>query len=229
VGALLGRVGPRDGRPYVLLKYAQTLDGRIATVSGDSKWISGEPERRVSHALRAACDAVLVGSGTVRQDDPQLTVRLVPGASPMRVVLDSRLRIAPTAKVFADDAPTTVFTTAGADERRCAELRAAGVAVREVAAGPGGVDITAVLSELRKAGIRSVMVEGGAATITSLLAARTVDRLVVSVSPIIMGSGVEAVGNLGVGRVADGVRLSNQCAFQAGDDLLLGWDVQSEP
>ena len=93
VATLLGPVRPRQDRPYVLLKYAQTLDGRIATRSGDSKWISGEPERQVSHGLRAAYDAVLVGAGTVRKDDPQLTVRLVPGATPMRVVLSTRLGV----------------------------------------------------------------------------------------------------------------------------------------
>jgi GTP cyclohydrolase II len=226
VTALLGQIRPRDDRPYVMLKYAQTLDGRIATRSGDSKWISGEPERRVSHALRAACDAVLVGSGTVRKDDPQLTVRMVAGATPMRIVLASTLSIEPTAKVLADEAPTTVFTTKSADPERAAELRAAGVAVREVAGGPGGVDMAAVLAELRASGVRSLMVEGGAAVVTSMLAAGLVDRLVVSISPIIIGAGVEAVGDLGVGRVVDGLRLTNQCTYVAGDDVLMGGDVE---
>jgi 3,4-dihydroxy 2-butanone 4-phosphate synthase/GTP cyclohydrolase II len=225
VALLLGRVQARADRPYVLLKYAQTLDGRIATRSGDSKWISGESERRISHALRASCDAVLVGSGTVRQDDPQLTVRLVPGATPMRVVLDSRLRTPATAKVFAGDAATTVFTTTGADGGRSAVLRAAGVAVREVAPGPGGVDLAAVLVALRETGVRSLMVEGGAAVITSVLAAGLADRLVVSVSPTILGSGVEAVGDLGVGRVTDGIRLTNRSVCLADEDVLLGWDL----
>jgi 3,4-dihydroxy 2-butanone 4-phosphate synthase/GTP cyclohydrolase II len=229
VGVLLGRVHPRADRPYVLLKYAQTLDGRIATRCGDSKWISGESERRVSHALRAACDAVVVGAGTVRQDDPRLTVRLVPGATPMRVVLDSRLRSPSTAKVFADDAATVVFTTAAADGGRSAELRAAGVAVREVPSGPGGVDLTAVLLHLRASGVESLMVEGGAAVITSMLGAHLVDRLVVSVSPTIVGAGVEAVGELGIDRIADGVRLTNRTVCLTDDDVLLGWDLQPAP
>ena len=108
---LLGPIRPPAGRPFVALKYAQTLDGRIATATGDSKWISGEPERQMSHALRAACDSVMVGIGTVTTDDPQLTVRMVPGASPRRVVLDTRLRIPDTATVLLPDAPTTIITT----------------------------------------------------------------------------------------------------------------------
>jgi GTP cyclohydrolase II len=225
VSTLLGEVRPLPDRPYVLLKYAQTLDGRIATRSGDSKWISGEPERQVSHALRAACDAVLVGAGTVRQDDPQLTVRLVPGATPLRVVLSSRLGVPQTAKVFSEEAPTMIFTTANADGQRRAELLAAGVAVYDVAAAPGGVDLAAALAGLRQAGVRSLMVEGGAGVITSLLASRLVDRLVVSVSPVIVGAGVEAVGELGVGRITDGLRLSNRSVNVIGEDVLLGWDL----
>src|SRR3954471_7603452 len=108
---LLGTVAPRAHRPYVVLKYAQTLDGRIATGTGDSKWISGEEERALSHALRAACDAVMGGVGTALRDDPRLNVRRVPGASPLRVVLDSTLRTPSTALLLGDDAPTVLLTT----------------------------------------------------------------------------------------------------------------------
>src|SRR5690606_1757117 len=129
VNVLLGDVRPHPERPYVLVKYAQTLDGQIATRTGDSKWISGDAERRISHALRAACDAVMVGSGTVQRDDPQLTVRMVPGANPIRVVLDSSLRTSPDAKVADESASTIVFTTQDADPSRVDQLQAARVSV----------------------------------------------------------------------------------------------------
>jgi GTP cyclohydrolase II len=226
VDRLLGDVGEPDGRPYVVLKYAQTLDGRIATATGDSKWISSEAERRVSHALRAACDAVLVGVGTVVQDDPRLTVRMVPGASPLRVVLDSTLRIPLTARVLDDDAATLVLCADGASPATRDALLARQVGVRTVPAGPGGVDLGASLRALRSLGVRSVLVEGGADVITSILTAGLVDRVVVATAPSIMGAGTDAVGDLGTARVVDAVRLTNRSVHATGDDLLVAGDVE---
>jgi 3,4-dihydroxy 2-butanone 4-phosphate synthase/GTP cyclohydrolase II len=224
VSELIGR-GERPGRPRVVLKYAQTLDGRIATATGDARWISGEAERRVSHALRAACDAVLVGVGTVVQDDPQLTVRMVPGASPLRVVLDSTLRLPDDARILEPDALTTVFTTdASAPERREA-LAARGVGVEVLPAGPGGVDVGAGLAALAGAGVETLLVEGGSRVITSLLSTGAVDRMIVGVAPTIIGQGTEAVGALGITSVADGVRLANRAVHLVGDDVLVSGDV----
>ena len=223
--ALLGAVRPRDDRPFVVLKYAQTLDGRIATSTGDSKWITGEPERRMSHALRATCDAVLVGSGTVRRDDPLLTVRMVTGASPTRIVLDSRLRLPPTAIVFGPDAATIVITTHLSDPERRTALRARGVRVEVVDHAVDGVDLRAALATLRASDTESVLVEGGARVITSLLAAGLVDRIIVAVAPVLIGEGTEAVSSLGVTRIAEGIRLVNRSIYPVGDDILLAWDV----
>jgi GTP cyclohydrolase II len=226
VGALLGPLRPRADRPAVVLKYAQTMDGRIATHTGDAKWISGEPERRVAHAMRAGCDAVLVGARTLLQDDPQLTVRMVPGASPLRVVLDSTLRTPLTAKVLSDDAATLILCRPDADPARRRELAATGVMVRDVEGDPEGLSIPAVLGLLRSLGITSLLVEGGGRVITSILQAGAVDRVVVSVSPTIIGAGVDAVGPLGISRVSDGIRLVNRSVYLAGDDVLLGFDVE---
>ena len=222
---LLGEVRPRDCRPYVVLKYAQTIDGRIATWTGDSKWISGEDERRISHALRAACDAVLVGVGTVVQDDPQLTVRMVSGASPLRVVLDSTLRLPPDAKILDGEAATLVLTTEKSTEEDRERLRARHVGVRIVPAGPGGVDIATGLRTLRDSGVRSVLVEGGAEVITSLLELGMVDRLIIATAPKIIGRGTEAVGDLRVGFVSDGIQLTNRCVHVLDDDIVIAWDV----
>jgi GTP cyclohydrolase II len=226
--ALLGEVGSPDDRPFVVLKYAQTLDGRIATSGGDSKWISGPQERRVAHALRAACDAVLVGAGTVLADDPLLTVRMVPGASPIRVVLDSTLRVPPDAQVFGPDAATIVLTSGRSDPGRRAGLRRQGVKVEVVDEGPGGIDLAAGLARLRSLGIRCLLVEGGSRVITSALRGRLADRVVVAVAPLLLGTGTDAVGDLGAGLVRDGLRLHNQSVHQLGPDLLvaadLGWE-----
>ena len=225
VASLLGEPGERAGRPYVVVKLAQTLDGRIATAAGDSKWISGEEERRVSHALRAACDAVLVGVQTVLADDPMLTVRMVEGPSPIRVVLDSTLRIPDDAKVLEDDAQTIVVTTDRAPAARRLELRGRGVGVLVVPSGPGGVDATEALRALRHAGVRTLLVEGGAGVVTSMLGAGLADRLVVGLSPTLIGTGLGSVGELGVLRVRDGLRLHDSEVHLAGEDVLIAGDL----
>jgi GTP cyclohydrolase II len=226
VSGLLGSVGLRDSRPYVVLKYAQTLDGRIATRNGDSKWISGEAERRASHALRAACDAVLVGIGTVIADDPQLTVRLVPGASPRRIVLDTTLRVPAAAQILADGAPTMIITSPISPVERRDELRKSGVTVHVVAAQPPwGVDLAAALALLREAGIRSLLVEGGAAVITSFLRQRLADRVIVGVAPTILGAGTDAVGDLSAARVSDGLHLTGRSVHLVGDDVVMASDL----
>jgi riboflavin-specific deaminase-like protein len=223
--ALLGEVGSPVDRPYVVLKYAQTLDGRIAASSGDSKWISGTQERRVSHALRAASDAVLVGAGTVVADDPLLTVRMVPGASPIRVVLDSTLRVPQDAQVFGPDAATVVLTSARSSPDRRAALRLRGVKVELVREAPDGIDLAAGLARLRSLGIRCVLVEGGSRVITSALRERLADRVVVAVAPLLLGKGTDAVGDLGSSLVRDGLRLLNRTVHQLGPDLLVAGDL----
>jgi GTP cyclohydrolase II len=226
VAPLLGRAAAPAWRPYVVLKYAQTLDGRIATRRGDAKWISSEAERRISHGLRAACDAVLVGVGTAIVDDPQLTVRMVPGSSPLRVVLDSTLRLPSTARVLDSRARTIVITTESSSEMGRTALRARAVGVHVVDASPRGVDLVSALQTLRALGVGSLLVEGGARVITSFLAEKLVDRLVVGIAPTIMGTGIDAVGDLGVASVAESVRLTNRSVHQAGGDLLVAADVK---
>lgn len=226
VTSLLGEERPHHPwRPYVVLKYAQSLDGRIATSTGDSRWISGESERVASHALRAACDAVMVGVGTVVRDDCRLTVRMVPGPSPVRVVLDSTLRIPLTAAILDPEAATVILTTERSSPIRRQALVARHVAVRVTESGADGVDLPSALRVLRSMGIRSLLVEGGAGLITSVLSAGVVDRVIVGVAPRILGAGTDAVGDLGVDAVREGVRLANRSVHLVEEDLLLAWDV----
>jgi GTP cyclohydrolase II len=225
VASLLGEVRVRTSRPYVVVKYAQTIDGRIATSTGDARWISGEEERRTSHALRAACDAVLVGVGTILADDPRLTVRLVPGASPIRVVLDPRLRLPDDARVLEEDGVTTIVTTGASSAERRAELRRRGISVVVVPAGPQGLDLHSALEALFDDGIRSVLVEGGARVITSFLSLGLADRLVVAIAPRVMGSGTDAVNDLGITEVTSSIRLERRAVHVAGDDVLIAGDL----
>jgi GTP cyclohydrolase II len=229
VAELIAHPTASPQRPAVIVKYAQTLDGRIATSSGDARWISGEPERTVSHALRAACDGVMVGVATVIADDPQLTVRMVPGASPTRVIVDSTLRLPTTARVLDDEASTIILTTERSSSSRRAELRARGVAVDVVAERDGRVDLDAALQQLRDRGMELLLVEGGAGVITSLLRARLVDRLIVAIAPLVIGAGTSAVDQLDITRIADGIHLRNRTVVPVGDDVLMAWDIDAPP
>lgn len=211
-------------RPRVTITYAQTLDGRLATRSGSSQWIGGPESLRLAHELRAAHDAIMVGLGTVRADDPRLTVRLVPGRDPLRVVVDSALRLPLDAAVLRDGAAagTVVACVAGADPGRRAAVEARGAAVLALppAAG-GGVDLPALLAALAARGVGALMVEGGARLITALLRARLADRLAVCVAPKILGAGISAVGDLGIDRLADAYQLRDVAVTPYGADTVI--------
>jgi len=193
-----------QGRPLVTLKAATTLDGRIATSGGESRWITGDDARIVAHRLRAEYDAVLIGSGTALADDPELTCRL-PGMksrSPLRIVLDGRLRLLPTAKLAetARQTPTWVMTSTGANKERRRTLTEKGVSVIEIEADCAGhPEPGAVLSELARRGLTRVMIEGGGVVASSFLAAGLVDRIAWFHAPRIIGAdGIPAVASIGI-------------------------------
>jgi 5-amino-6-(5-phosphoribosylamino)uracil reductase/diaminohydroxyphosphoribosylaminopyrimidine deaminase/5-amino-6-(5-phosphoribosylamino)uracil reductase len=216
-------------RPTVTVSYAQTLDGRLAAANGSSRWISAPESLRFAHQLRAEHDAVAVGAGTACKDDPRLTVRLVPGDDPLRVVVDSSLRTPLSAAVLADGAAkgTILAVTQRAPEKRCEEALSLGATVLRLPADAGGrVDLRVLLSELYSLGVRSVMVEGGAALITSFLCDRLVDRLAVCVAPKILGRGIEAVGDLGIGDLTDSLILADTSVTPYGVDLVLDSRVE---
>ncbi|MFQ6122370.1 MAG: bifunctional diaminohydroxyphosphoribosylaminopyrimidine deaminase/5-amino-6-(5-phosphoribosylamino)uracil reductase RibD [Dehalococcoidales bacterium] len=220
------------GLPLVTLKFAQTLDGRIATTTGNSRWISSEKFRRLAHKLRATSDAIMVGIDTVLADDPELTVRLVRGRNPTRVILDTRLRIPLDAKVVGSQqmAPTIIATTSGADEQKLSSLRRMGIGVLITPEDEAGeVDLRQLLSMLGQRGISSILVEGGAGVITSLLRRNLVDKMVIAVAPKIMGKGIEAVGELNIREVGQTLKLSFRKIYRIGEDLIIEARVNPPP
>ncbi|HEX6711279.1 MAG TPA: RibD family protein [Rubrobacter sp.] len=216
-------------RPAVTVSYAQTLDGRVATATGESKWISCPDSLRFAHEMRAGHDAVIVGAGTVCKDDPRLTVRHVPGTSPLRVVVDSTLRTPPSAAVLAEGAAagTVLAVTDRASTKRRGKALSSGATVLILPSNlDGRVDLKALLEKLAALGVRSVMVEGGATMITSFLRARLVDRLAVCVAPKILGNGIEAVGDLGIHELSRSLTLADATVEPYGVDLILSGRVE---
>lgn len=216
----------RHGRPLVTLKLATSLDGRIATASGESRWITGPAARRRAHLLRATHDAVLVGTGTALADDPQLTCRL-PGLetrSSVRVVIDRHLRLPATLRLFAEvrQTPTWVATLATSDPGRQAALAAAGVKI--IATAPshaGDIDLGALLRKLGDEGLTRLLVEGGGRLAASLLRANLVDRLVWMRAPLaIGGDGLPAVAGLDLTALAAAPRFTIVLSETAGGDVI---------
>ena len=186
------------GKPFVTLKAAVTLDGKIASSRGQSQWISCPESRKKVHRLRSRADAILVGIGTVLEDDPQLTVRGIPGArNPCRVVMDSRLRIPLTARVLQPDAETLVATTHRAPKKKVAALAEKGVGIEVFTPNRAGrVPLGPLLRCLGKRGIQDVLVEGGSQLYTTVLEEDEADKLVIFVAPLLLG-GEEAPGLFG--------------------------------
>ncbi len=213
------------GRPLVTLKLASTLDGRIATRSGESRWITGEPARRAAHALRGRHDAIMVGVGTVMADDPDLTCRL-PGYRPtplVRVVADSHLRTPLTMRLVATAkaTPTWMLIREGTDPDRRRAVADAGVRLLEVPGAPTGVDLAAGLAALGAAGITRLLVEGGAQIAAALLRAGLVDRIAWFHAPAVMGGdGWPAVQAFGTEKLTDMPRFVRRSTAWVGDDML---------
>ena len=206
----------------ITVHFAQTLDGRLATRTGDSRWISGPQTLRLAHQLRARHEAILVGVGTIIADDPQLTTRLIDGPSPLRVVLDSRLRIPEGSRVLNDGATKTVVaTTSQAVPSRLGALRALGADVLVLPQDRHGrVELTALITALEKRGLRSLLVEGGSAVITSVLRAGICDELVVCIAPRVLGSGIESVGDLGISRLSEALAIGDTSIERMGEDIV---------
>ena len=217
------------GRPLVTAKFAMSLDGKIATRSGDSRWITGEESRRYVHELRARSDAIMAGIGTVIADDPQLTARRPDGSplprQPLRVILDSSGRL-PLESTLLRQPGKTLVAISGQIQPKLTSLEKAGAEVLSVPATDGRVDLSALLKELGRRGVTTVFAEGGGTLLGSLFDAGLVDRVVAFVAPMIIGgeSALSPVGGRGVERMADALRLADVQIQTFGDDVAVtGW------
>jgi diaminohydroxyphosphoribosylaminopyrimidine deaminase/5-amino-6-(5-phosphoribosylamino)uracil reductase len=214
------------GRPFVTAKYAMSLDGKIATSTGDARWISGPPARTIVHAERAASDAILVGIGTVLADDPRLTARREEAPvdrQPLRVVVDSGARTPTAAALLREPGATLIAISERAETARVAALCRAGAEVLRLPAPDGRVDLVALMAELGRRGITSVLVESGGTLLAGLIAAGLVDKVMAFIAPVIVG-GAEAptpVGGRGVVEMARAPRLRRPRVWQVGDDVLI--------
>jgi len=230
-----------DAQPRITISYAQSLDGRIATITGSSRWISGGATLTLAHRLRRDSDAVLVGIGTVLADDPELTCRLdtngnvapsggtiVSDETPARIIVDSRLHMQPESRLAqtAKDIPTYVLCDSrqmGTDRARSMEhlgLRLVGM----TADGSGHFTPMQIVEWIVKTGFQTLLVEGGRQIVTTFLRAGQVDRMVVVTAPIIIGEGISAIGDLGVTDLKDALWADSISTRRVGQDMV--WDLR---
>lgn len=214
------------GRPFVTWKLASTLDGRTAAADGTSRWITGPQARASVHRLRAERDAVLVGTGTLRADDPHLAVRDIAGATqPLRVVIDARAELPLTARVLDDAAPRLVVV---ADDTDATALTDAGVDVLSVPRASSGLDLMGVLTGLHDRGIRSVLLEGGAHLAASFVAEDLVDEIVAHIAPVLLGAGSPVLTDTGITTITEALRLTTTDVTRLGDDVAVTATVRRD-
>jgi len=215
--------GIRNNRPFITLKTAQTVDGRIATVTGDSQWISGPQSQKFAHRLRAETDAVLVGGGTVRADNPSLTVRAVKGRNPYRVIVSNSLKLPAQCRLIDDNADgrTIIAASEPAIERFTRRRRPNPLIFWCLKATRDGlVDLNDLVAKARDFGLISLLVEGGGRLATSFLKAGLADKYIAIIAPKVLGSGIEAVGDLRIRRLAEAVEFERQRFEPSGDDMI---------
>jgi diaminohydroxyphosphoribosylaminopyrimidine deaminase/5-amino-6-(5-phosphoribosylamino)uracil reductase len=213
------------GLPFVILKSAMTLDGKTATRTGDSKWVTNEESRRYVHRLRSMVDAVMVGVGTVIADDPQLTCRMgVRGPDPLRVIVDSRLRTPATAALFSMKSPAkTLLATLEPYSSRGGELAEAGAEILGCRESGGRVDLTDLLRKLGARGVQSVLLEGGREMVGAALRAGIIDKFLLFYAPklLVAEDGFGLCCGTGPDRMADAFKLRDVSVKRFGEDILV--------
>mgnify|MGYP001612846748 FL=1 len=220
----------RTGFPFVTLKMAQSLDGKIATARGESKWITGPAARGIVHKMRAEADAVMVGAGTVQRDDPSLLPRgpSLEGRRPLRVVVDGNLSIPPGAKMLADGlGPVVIACRRDASPVRRRRLEKRGAEIAAFPASRSGIDLRRLMAALGARGVMSILAEGGGDLAASLLAAGVVREVAFFVAPVVIG-GEDSIGSVGGAsprRLSGAIRLGPMSVERVGKDILIRAEV----
>jgi len=207
--------------PFVILKVASTIDGKIADTSGESKWITSFASRKLVHRLRAFYDAVLVGIGTILKDDPELTVRFVKGRNPVRVILDAYLRTPLDAKVLSAEGRKIIFHSSQVSKDKVKALKALKVELFEVSSKDGLLDLDEVLKKLGEMGIASLIVEGGRKVLSSFLDMGLVDKILYFVAPKVLGKGIGPFDEMSVSSLSDSLTLKDVRVRRVGVDILI--------
>ncbi|MBN2517554.1 MAG: bifunctional diaminohydroxyphosphoribosylaminopyrimidine deaminase/5-amino-6-(5-phosphoribosylamino)uracil reductase RibD [Candidatus Altiarchaeota archaeon] len=210
--------------PFVIAKAGMSIDGKIATRTGESRWITGEEAREYVHGLRSRVDAIVVGLGTVLKDDPELTARPAggKGKNPKRVVVDTELRISKKSRVLDKEAGTIIATTKKASKSRIDEFEGIGIKVIVVGEKDGGVDLKELVTELGKMEVTSLLIEGGGEVHASALKAGIVDKVLFFIAPKIIGGrdSVNVVGGQGIDSLKDAIKIADSKITKMGDDYL---------
>jgi len=214
------------GRPFVILKLAMSLDGRIATASGDSRWISSEESRRLVHQWRREADVVMVGASTVIADNPRLTCRIAGGRDPVRVIIDQRLRSPAGARIFHQRSPAaTILVTGATKAASVGRLYGGRVEAMAAPSAKEGIVLKEVMREFGRRGWSKVLIEGGAKLAGAALRAGIVDRIAFFVAPLIIGCGLPSVEGLLARNVREAIKLKDFNARRVGTDWLLQAEV----
>ncbi|MBS3131242.1 bifunctional diaminohydroxyphosphoribosylaminopyrimidine deaminase/5-amino-6-(5-phosphoribosylamino)uracil reductase RibD [Candidatus Woesearchaeota archaeon] len=211
----------RTRMPFTILKVAMSLDGKIATSTGDSKYITSTEARKHVHEIRNEVDAVMVGINTVLRDNPQLDSRLVNGKDPIKVIVDSHLKIPESSKVLKDPSRVIIATTNKAPKKKMDKLHQKGASIIVVKAKKDMVDLKEVMKELGKHDIASVMIEGGSHLNASAIKEKIVDKVLIFTAPKIIGNGLGAISSLGITKVDKAVTLKGISTKKIGKDLLV--------
>ncbi|MBL7054992.1 bifunctional diaminohydroxyphosphoribosylaminopyrimidine deaminase/5-amino-6-(5-phosphoribosylamino)uracil reductase RibD [Candidatus Woesearchaeota archaeon] len=211
----------RSKKPFVILKLAMSMDGKIATRTGDSKYITGRDARRYVHKLRTEVDAVMIGINTVIKDNPKLNPRLVKGNDPMKIVLDTELKMPMKCNLMQNPSKLIIATTNKAPKKKISKFNQKGIDVVVLKSKRGLVDLKELMKELGKKEITSVMIEGGSELNGSAIKDKIANKILIFTAPKLVGNGLGAIGNLGITKIDKAIKLKNTTMEKIGKDILI--------